>query len=461
MSGTGTAVVCPACGEAAGAGARFCEACGAPLAAAHGAGPNGADPAGPGSADAGSTDPGPASGDPASSGPTSGDPASSAPTSSAPLSPGGSPEGTSPAGTAADGASPCPACGGDVADDGYCAQCGARAPVERDHREERAAPHVAGVSDVGVRRRRNEDALALGTVPGPDPGAADGQAVGSSPGEGVSVLVVCDGVSSAPDSDVASQAAATAARDTLVAGAAHVPADDAAAWSRLLVAAGHAADDAARAAVDDATARQDPPSCTFAAVVAGPGLLVAGWLGDSRVYWLPDAGTPEQLTEDDSVAAELMADGMSRAAAERSPQAHAITRWLGADAEDATARTVATRPGGPGWVLACSDGLWNYASAPEVVADLLRDAAGRVGDDPLALSRDLVAWANASGGHDNVTVALARVPARTAAGDAQQDARQDAQADAPDDAGTAPTVRRRPPGSLPGEPTAHRAPPAP
>ncbi|SFJ70228.1 Serine/threonine protein phosphatase PrpC [Cellulomonas sp. KH9] len=450
VSGTGTAVVCPACGEAAGDGARFCEACGAPLAAAHGTGPDGADSADPSSAVPGSTDPGPAPGDPASSGAASPDPAQSGA-----ASPGGSPEGAPPAGTAVDGASPCPACGGDVADDGYCAQCGARAPVERDHREERAAPHVAGVSDVGVRRRRNEDALALGAVPGP--GATGGQAAGSSPGEDVSVLVVCDGVSSAPDSDVASQAAATAARDTLVAGAAHVPADDAAAWSRLLVAAGHAADDAARAAVDDATARQDPPSCTFAAAVAGPGLLVAGWLGDSRVYWLPDAGTPEQLTEDDSVAAELMADGMSRAAAERSPQAHAITRWLGADAEDTTARTVATRPGGPGWVLACSDGLWNYASAPEAVADLLRDAVARVGDDPLALSRDLVAWANASGGHDNVTVALARVPGTAAAGGGPADPQDDPH----DDAGTAPTVRRRPPGSLPGEPPTDTGPSAP
>ncbi|MFC0645309.1 PP2C family serine/threonine-protein phosphatase [Cellulomonas phragmiteti] len=385
------APVCPACGEPAADGARFCESCGTPLTSP------GATP----------TDEGAGAGSAAPDGPAAA---------------------TSPAATAAAGG--CRACGGVVAADGYCEQCGARAPAPHDHEEEQPAPHVAGVTDVGVRRRRNEDSMALGVV-----------------GD-VSVLVVCDGVASAPDSDIASQAAATAARDVLVAGAATVAPGDAAAWSRLLVESGHRADDAARTAVDDAVARTDPPSCTFVAAVVSPQLLVAGWLGDSRVYWLPDAGTPEQLTEDDSVAAELMAGGMSRAAAERSPEAHAITRWLGADAEETTARTVAARPDGPGWVLACSDGLWNYASAPEVVADLLRDAEGRVGADPVALARDLVAWSNASGGHDNVTVALARVAGPPAAGPAP----------APDthvaDAGTTPTTRRRPAGSLPGEPDA-------
>lgn len=396
-------VTCPACGEPGAEGARFCESCGSPLTG----------PAGAARPDAGapgiSPDPvaGAAAAGPGTDGPA---PDGTRPHEVAPDGAGA--DATTPGGTASPGAS-CPACGGHVADDGYCTQCGARAPVERDHREEQPGGHVGGVTDVGVRRRRNEDALALGV-------AGD-----------VTVLVVCDGVSTAPDSDVASQAAATAARDVLVAGAGT---HDAGAWARLLVEAGHRADDAARAAVDDASARQEPPSCTFVAAVVTPDLLVAGWLGDSRVYWLPDAGTPQQLTEDDSVAAELMADGVPRATAERSPNAHAITRWLGADSHDSTARTVVTRPDGPGWVLACSDGLWNYASAPQDVADLLRDLLGRVGPDPLALSRELAAWACARGGHDNVTAALARVSA--AAG--------------PDeDPGTAPTARR--PGNLPSE----------
>lgn len=395
----GPAAACPACGEVAGDGARFCEACGAPLVTAAPV----AAPAGVGGSAAGPAPDGPAS-----------------------------PADPAPAPPARAAAVPCPACGGEVAADGYCLECGARAPVGRDHVVERAAPHVAGVSDVGVRRRRNEDALALGVV------------------GGTTVLVVCDGVSTAPDSDVASLAAAGAARDVLVAGVRDAPEPDAAAWSRLLVAAGHAADAAVLAAVDDAAGRADPPSCTFAAAVVAPGLLVAGWLGDSRVYWLPDDGTAEQLSDDDSVAAELVAAGLPRAQAEASPQAHAITRWLGADAPDTTARTTVTRPAGPGWALVCSDGLWNYASAPDDVGDLLRAAVERVGDDPQTLAEDLVGWANAQGGHDNTTVALARVAPRTT---------PPTPAAAPDDeTGTVPTTRRRPAGSLAGD---GAAPPSP
>ncbi len=417
---------CPACGEAAGPGARFCEACGAVLAPASTT-PDGTAAPSTGPADAAAGVARPAA--PATPG-EQGDPGDP-----------GDPDATVAGAAAAEGArdgapdaadaepAPCPACGGEIAPDGYCLECGARAPRERDHVERRASEHVGGVSDVGVRRRRNEDALALGT-------AGD-----------VAVLVVCDGVASAPDSDRASRAAAQAARDLLVGGlgAVEAPAADAGAWSRLLVAAGHAADAAVRAAVDDAASREDPPSCTFVAALAGPTLLVAAWLGDSRVYWLPDAGRAEQLTENDSLAAELVAGGMTREQAERSRDAHAITRWLGADAEDATARTVATRPAGPGWLLACSDGLWNYGSAPDVVAGLVRDAVDRLGPDPVAVARDLVGWANARGGHDNVTVALARV-----AGPAGTDVAPGTTAE--DDPGTVPTVRRRPAGSLAGGP---------
>ncbi|WP_432457052.1 protein phosphatase 2C domain-containing protein [Cellulomonas iranensis] len=427
-AGAPDAAVCPACGEAAGPGARFCEACGAVLAPAGASTtPDGtaAPSTGPADAAAGVARPAaPATpgehGDP-------GDPGDPDATVAGAAAPQGARDGAPDAADAEP--TPCPACGGEIAPDGYCLECGARAPRERDHVERRASEDVGGVSDVGVRRRRNEDALALGT-------AGD-----------VAVLVVCDGVASAPDSDRASRAAAQAARDLLVGGlgAVEAPAPDAGAWSRLLVAAGHAADAAVRAAVDDAASREDPPSCTFVAALAGPTLLVAAWLGDSRVYWLPDAGPAEQLTEDDSLAAELVAGGMTREQAERSRDAHAITRWLGADAEDATARTVATRPAGPGWVLACSDGLWNYGSAPDVVAGLVRDAVDRLGPDPVAVARDLVGWANARGGHDNVTVALARV-----AGPAGTDVAPGTTAE--DDPGTVPTVRRRPAGSLAGGP---------
>ena len=59
-------------------------------------------------------------------------------------------------------------CGGDVAMDGYCTNCGAGAESLRDHFTEQPAAWVAAVCDRGVRHTRNEDAVALdaGAEPG-------------------------------------------------------------------------------------------------------------------------------------------------------------------------------------------------------------------------------------------------------------------------------------------------------
>jgi len=401
-------LACPSCGEPSHEGARFCEACGTPLAtfaapagddAAAGTSGDGADgPSGTGSL----PDPGPVPPPPTA-------------------------EATEEGG--APGARPCVRCGGTVAPDGYCVQCGEPAASERDHWVERPTAWAAGVCDRGVRHARNEDALAVAasgpapvaggvtTAPAPDdgPSAPDGTA------RPFAALVVCDGVSSAPDSDVASLAAARAARDTLAAGgpegSAPVEGETSArlsAWSVLLGDAARAANAAVLASVPDTADHENPPSCTFAAAVVDGPVVVTGWVGDSRAYWLPDAGEAHQLSVDDSWAQEMMAQGIPRAQAESSPQAHAITRWLGPDAPDPTARTAATLPDGPGWVLVCSDGLWNYCSAAPDLAELVR-ATDRDDHDPQALAAELVRWANAQGGRDNITVALARFAPAAAA----------------------------------------------
>lgn len=356
-------VRCPRCGENGAPGARFCENCGTPLGA-----------------------PAPDAGAPSEVtlglAPTVVDP--------------------DPATGEASNQRPCTACGGTIAPDGYCADCGAPGLSERDHFEERPAGWVAGVCDRGVRHARNEDAMALAA------------------GDSFAALVVCDGVSSAPDSDVASLAASRAARDVLVAygpqGSSTVQGATSrrvAGWTDAMVAASRAAGQAVRGAAEQLAATKgkdvadDPPSCTFVAAVVDGDVLVAGWLGDSRVYWLPDDGQAEQLSVDDSWAQEMIAAGVPRAQAESSPQAHAITRWLGPDAPDTDARCAATVPTGPGWLLVCSDGLWNYCSDPHAMSELVRRYATT--DDPLSTAAALVRWANAQGGRDNITAALARV----------------------------------------------------
>ena len=334
-------------------------------------------------------------------------------------------------------ASICKFCGGSVSSDGYCDTCGARAPRLRDHFSEQPAPWVAAVSDRGTRHTRNEDAMAL---------AAD-----ADPGSRA-VLVVCDGVSNSIDSDVASLAAARAARAILASSRSRGMGTDTSLVAAVIArieAATNAASDAvlevSKAAksvapggsttADSTTAGSttagsptlgsataqgptpgiatvgNPASCTFVAAVVEQNLVVVGSVGDSRAYWLPDSGSARALTVDDSFAQEQIASGVPRKEAETGPQSHAITRWLGDDAPDHTPTTASMTITEPGWLMVCSDGLWNYCSpADDLSALVMRTAStSPAAAEPLALAGALVDWAIGQGGQDNITVALARL----------------------------------------------------
>ena len=297
-------------------------------------------------------------------------------------------------------ASTCAACGGALDPDRWCTQCGLRAPSERDHWSEQPSAWVSGVCDRGIRHARNEDAMAIAALAAPGSFAA---------------LVVCDGVTTAAESDKASLAAARAARDVLAGGPRDGDGDSPAArivhWTTRLEAATAAANRAASAVAAQVTSDLEPPSCTFVAAVLEGALLTVGWVGDSRAYWLADEGQVAQLSVDDSWATDQIAAGMAREVAEADPRAHSITRWLGADSHDAVARCASLTVDGPGWLLVCSDGLWNYCSSADEMRRLVAATVAERSDDPLVLAQGLVDFANGQGGHDNITVALARVPA--------------------------------------------------
>ncbi|MEP7161444.1 MAG: PP2C family serine/threonine-protein phosphatase, partial [Dermatophilaceae bacterium] len=312
----------------------------------------------------------------------------------------------------------CPACGGTYDGDGYCEHCGVKAPDPRQHFEIAAGPWVGGVCDRGVRHSANEDAVALHAE--------------LSPGGGMrAAMVVCDGVSTAPRSAQASLAAARAAVGVLSASRARglgVREALIGALGQRLEAAADAANEAVEAVgtlppgPDEAPPHDEyeagGPSCTFVAAAVEDGLVVVGNVGDSRAYWFPDEGQPLLMTIDDSWAAEAIRAGADRAEAESGPHAHTITRWLGPDAPDHTPVTTVLEVTEPGWLLLCSDGLWNYASEPERLAEVFAQAASEVVDvEPVRTARWLVEWAIAQGGNDNITAALARLlPAPPASG---------------------------------------------
>ena len=344
--------VCPSCGRPINPAAQFCEACGHPLVPTVGAAP-----------------PSVAAGDTSTR--------------------------TRRLGERASALVDCPVCGGSVGADGYCQTCGAKAPSARDHFTSSPASWVGGVCDRGVQHSRNEDAMALWAE------------------RDRSVLVVCDGVSSSIDSDVAALAGAERARDVLVSlssdGVAGDDGEDAALASALVTATSEANQAVIGHTDPDST---NAASATFAAAVVLNDRVHYANLGDSRVYLL----TPTEkvlLSVDDSMAQAFIAEGMPRAEAEALPRAHAITKWLGRDAVDTVPRTGHRHVTEPGWLVVCSDGLWNYASSPEELAEQV-EAATAVSSDPVAIAGRLVVWANIQGGKDNVTVALARVPAGAA-----------------------------------------------
>jgi serine/threonine protein phosphatase PrpC len=344
------APACPACGRPIDPAASFCEACGNPLV-----------------------------------------PTAAAPAPSPVVHGDGPSTQTRRLGERVSQLADCPICGGSVGADGYCQTCGAKAPSARDHFTAAPADWVGGVCDRGVKHSRNEDAMALW---------AEGDRA---------VLVVCDGVSTSIDSDVAALAGAEKARDVLVAlgteAIGGADSDDSALAAALVAATA----EANQAVIANTAANStNAASATFAAaVVIGDRVHYAN-LGDSRVYLLCG---PEQLllSVDDSLAQAFIAEGMPRAEAEALPRAHAITKWLGRDAVDTIPRTGVHQVSAPGWLVVCSDGLWNYASTPEDLAVQVEAAAGDT-DDPVEVAGRLVVWANSRGGQDNVTVALARVP---------------------------------------------------
>lgn len=241
------------------------------------------------------------------------------------------------------GAPACASCGAAAVDaEGYCERCGLRQPTGRDHAESVLPGGAAALTDRGLRRSRNEDAVALLE--------ADGSVV----------TVVCDGVGSSPRADEASAVAVETAAAALARG---LPQEE-------------AFELASRAVSKLAASVHDAPACTYiSAVVARDGRVTLCWAGDTRAYLLP-AGT--LLTVDDAV------------------ETGEITAWLGADAGDVTPHLRTFLPEEPGLLLVCSDGLWRYLDGYDLPTT----------GTPIEMAREMLRHALGSGGQDNVTIAL-------------------------------------------------------
>ena len=223
----------------------------------------------------------------------------------------------------------------------------------------------------------------------------------------VVVAVVCDGVSSSPRPDEASHAAAQAALPVLL--EAVRTGGDLAEASRASVVAGR------QAVAGLGEPENERSATTFLSAVAAHDDVTLCWLGDSRAYWLAPAESGSvQLTRDDSVAGGMVEAGLAtEETAMALPHAHVLTRWLGGEAPDLNGDPARAphvdqyTPLGPGVLLVCSDGLWNYL--PDAAA-LARLALPRALTDPLGAANDMVRFAVEAGGADNITAVLIPYP---------------------------------------------------
>jgi PPM family protein phosphatase len=227
---------------------------------------------------------------------------------------------------------------------------------------------VAGLTDPGRVRRRNEDAFVC------DP----------------PLFAVADGMGGAQAGEVASRLAAAAFHEYHEADAL----DPEARLRSIIQEANRRI--YARASTDPHASGMG--TTITAALVTGARVSV-GHVGDSRAYLFRDE-VLEQLTEDHSLVADLVRSGrLTPEEAEAHPQRSVITRALGTDAAvSVDSFSVEAKPGDV--YLLCSDGLTTMLSS-----DSVRRALAETSSLEEA-ARRLIGEANAAGGEDNVTVVL-------------------------------------------------------
>ena len=236
---------------------------------------------------------------------------------------------------------------------------------------------VAALSDVGTERAGNEDSCGV-----------------LLEGAACAVVVVADGVSSAPGGEVASQMAV----DVLLRAYREAPASQHA-GVRL-----YRAVQQANIEIHDrgiAVPELRGMATTLTAVALEDGDLTAVHVGDSRLYLVRD-GELAQLTKDHTAAAEKVRYGLLSAERARThPDRSVLTRSVGR--ELIVSRDQLTRRLAQGDVLVlCSDGLYNVLADDELEA-LVR------GRDAAEAATALIAAANARGTPDNLTAAVVRV----------------------------------------------------
>ena len=255
---------------------------------------------------------------------------------------------------------------------------------------------VFGRTDVGQVREHNEDNFLIANLTERKRSLMEAdrkQVVGPSG----TVLGVCDGMGGAAAGEVASQLAVDIIFEKLVGGSPPLDQDDLA--RRLVSAVEEAGARIFSEARADRTRRGMGTTSTIAALVDSR--LFVAQVGDSRAYILR-GGELVQISRDQSLVNQLIEAGqLTEEEAETFEHNNIILQALGTSETVQVDLTYADLKRGDALLL-CSDGLSGMLRSEE-----MRDVLLRI-DDPFEACKELTDRANAAGGHDNVTVIVAR-----------------------------------------------------
>lgn len=235
-----------------------------------------------------------------------------------------------------------------------------------------ANPKLALLSDRGSRKRVNQDNGMVGERK-----------------DGVSILVVTDGVSSCVNSKAASQIAAEAVYNYLY---------NTNKFSIDVVKSAILQANNKLLSLYDLNKKEQNAQTTIVAALVKGNVAIIAWIGDSRAYMIGSVNS-YLLTEDDSWINMAKKKGyITQTEAINHPKRHVITQSLGSrESRSLNVHASIYDIGNNSGILLCTDGLWDYVDEIEPLNI----------NQPIQLTlMKYITKANKNGGKDNITVAL-------------------------------------------------------
>jgi len=237
---------------------------------------------------------------------------------------------------------------------------------------------VANLSDVGKKRKHNEDYYGLFRI-----------------GEDEVLAIVADGMGGHASGEVASKMAVEIIQEVYSKERA----------DQNVLDALKSAFEVANFSILQKSLEQDELNgmgTTATALVINDDQTFVGHMGDSRAYVFRDSSAT-QLTRDHSMVNRLVEEGvLSKEEASRHPQRNVIYKALGVN-RDADLELIGPLPVHPNdFFLLCSDGLTNLVTDEEMFKIIKKEK-------PQKACEKLVQLANKRGGDDNITVQILKV----------------------------------------------------